>query len=264
MNLLITAGATREPIDDVRFISNVSTGATGAALAIAFADAGHQVTLLRGIGAVTAAGASARRDPAPPLSAGATGKPRGSVVGAALRRDPNTSDVPPSPDEPVPPKTPAPIEELEFTSAGDLGEKLGALLAPGRFDAVVMTAAVADYRVARPAAGKLSSSPERMTLELVRNPKLLPQLKALSPRPTNVIGFKLTSGADDRLRRSAVDALFASAGVDLVVHNDLAEIRSAPAAEHPFWIHRSRGSPPERVLGASALAAALLKVLETP
>jgi len=48
MNLLITAGPTREPIDDVRFISNRSSGQMGLALAQAAADAGHDVTLLLG------------------------------------------------------------------------------------------------------------------------------------------------------------------------------------------------------------------------
>ena len=52
MKILITSGATREPIDAVRFISNVSTGATGAALAEALVRAGHEVTLLHGEGAV--------------------------------------------------------------------------------------------------------------------------------------------------------------------------------------------------------------------
>ncbi len=52
MKILLTSGATREPLDDVRFLSNVSTGATGAALADALAARGHAVTLLHGIGAV--------------------------------------------------------------------------------------------------------------------------------------------------------------------------------------------------------------------
>jgi phosphopantothenoylcysteine synthetase/decarboxylase len=52
MKILLTAGATREPIDSVRFVSNVSTGATGAALADALAAAGHAVTLLHGEGAI--------------------------------------------------------------------------------------------------------------------------------------------------------------------------------------------------------------------
>jgi phosphopantothenoylcysteine decarboxylase/phosphopantothenate--cysteine ligase len=52
MNILITAGATREPIDVVRFLSNVSTGRTGARLADALAAQGHRVTLLHGEAAV--------------------------------------------------------------------------------------------------------------------------------------------------------------------------------------------------------------------
>ena len=48
MRVLITAGPTREPIDDVRFISNRSSGQMGFALAQAAADAGHDVTLLLG------------------------------------------------------------------------------------------------------------------------------------------------------------------------------------------------------------------------
>lgn len=52
MKVLLTAGATREPIDAVRFLSNVSTGATGAALAEFLAVSGHEVTLLHGEGAV--------------------------------------------------------------------------------------------------------------------------------------------------------------------------------------------------------------------
>lgn len=47
MNVLITSGGTREPIDGVRVIANSSTGATGAALADAFWHAGFTVTLLR-------------------------------------------------------------------------------------------------------------------------------------------------------------------------------------------------------------------------
>jgi phosphopantothenoylcysteine synthetase/decarboxylase len=52
MKVLITAGATREPIDDVRFLSNISTGATGASLAQFLATAGHEITLLHGEAAV--------------------------------------------------------------------------------------------------------------------------------------------------------------------------------------------------------------------
>ncbi|MEM7627326.1 MAG: phosphopantothenoylcysteine decarboxylase [Planctomycetota bacterium] len=48
MKILITAGPTREPIDEVRFISNRSSGQMGLALADAADAAGHDVTLLLG------------------------------------------------------------------------------------------------------------------------------------------------------------------------------------------------------------------------
>lgn len=43
--VLITAGGTREPLDDVRFITNVSTGITGEQIAATLAELGLQVTL---------------------------------------------------------------------------------------------------------------------------------------------------------------------------------------------------------------------------
>lgn len=46
MNILITAGGTREYIDPVRFISNASTGKMGYAIARAAIRAGHNVTLI--------------------------------------------------------------------------------------------------------------------------------------------------------------------------------------------------------------------------
>lgn len=46
MNILITAGGTREYIDPVRFITNASSGKMGYALARAAIKAGHKVTLI--------------------------------------------------------------------------------------------------------------------------------------------------------------------------------------------------------------------------
>ena len=46
--VLVTAGPTEEPIDEVRFIGNRSSGRMGIEIARAFADAGCGVTLLLG------------------------------------------------------------------------------------------------------------------------------------------------------------------------------------------------------------------------
>ena len=47
-HLLITAGATREPLDPVRFLSNKSSGRMGFAIAKAASERGAQVTLVAG------------------------------------------------------------------------------------------------------------------------------------------------------------------------------------------------------------------------
>ena len=204
MNILVTAGATREPLDAVRFLSNMSTGNTGAALADALAAHDHRVTLLRGESAVA------------PRSA---------------------------------------CEVEVFTSTEDLRVRLQRRLEGGTFDAVIMCAAVADYRPDRTAAGKIGSDATELTIRLVRNPKILPQLKSFSPRPLMVIGFKLTVGADAAAGRAAVAAQFAAGTVDAVVHNDLEEIRASSA--HPFWFYRSAVAAPEQISGTKALAEAL-------
>ena len=53
MKVLITAGPTREYLDDVRYLSNASSGRMGFALAEAVLAAGHQVVLACGPVALT-------------------------------------------------------------------------------------------------------------------------------------------------------------------------------------------------------------------
>ncbi|MCX6938074.1 MAG: DNA/pantothenate metabolism flavoprotein [Verrucomicrobia bacterium] len=187
MKILLTSGATREPIDAVRFVSNVSTGSTGAALADALARAGHEVTLLHGEGAVR------------PCA-------EGVVCGV-------------------------------FTSTENLGERLRAVLGGGTFDAVIQAAAVSDYRPEVAHGGKLTSHADELVVRMVPTPKLLPQLKSWSPQPLRVLGFKLTHGADEAARATAVGRVFAAGGVDAVVHNDLREMGVAGAGR-TFRIYR--------------------------
>src|SRR4029077_19394325 len=70
---VVAAGPTQEPVDDVRFLGNRSSGKMGAALAAAAAARGGEVTL--GAGARTPAGAGRRAEwtrgagPGPPAVA---------------------------------------------------------------------------------------------------------------------------------------------------------------------------------------------------
>lgn len=60
MKVVVTSGATREPIDSVRFISNLSSGRTGAMIAEALAARGFQVTQVAGVDSAQAAGVARR------------------------------------------------------------------------------------------------------------------------------------------------------------------------------------------------------------
>jgi phosphopantothenoylcysteine decarboxylase / phosphopantothenate---cysteine ligase len=55
-HVLVTSGPTHEPIDPVRYIANRSSGAQGAALAVALRDLGARVTFVTGPAAVAAPG----------------------------------------------------------------------------------------------------------------------------------------------------------------------------------------------------------------
>ncbi|MDD4933017.1 MAG: phosphopantothenoylcysteine decarboxylase [Methylacidiphilaceae bacterium] len=51
MRIVVTCGPSSEPLDQVRRLTNVSTGSLGLLLSSVFADAGHEVLCFRGSGA---------------------------------------------------------------------------------------------------------------------------------------------------------------------------------------------------------------------
>jgi phosphopantothenoylcysteine decarboxylase/phosphopantothenate--cysteine ligase len=95
-------------------------------------------------------------------------------------------------------------------------------------DAVVMAAAVADFRPTRPAESKLHRG-EGLVLELEPTPDLLAGLSvALAARPVRpvLVGFAAETGGVGR----AADKLRAK-GVDLIVANDVSEAGSGFGTE---------------------------------
>lgn len=174
--ILITAGGTQEPLDNVRMISNSSSGKTGVTIATHLTELGFDVTLLQSVNS--------------PLAA---------------------------PE----------VKSKKFTSFSSLDDLLKETLQAGHYDWIVHAAAVSDYSLdfiemdgqRVPAAHKLSSTAERMTIHLKQNPKLIEKLKSYSRnKDIKVIGFKLTSHANAEQRAEAVHKVFKSA--DYVVHND--------------------------------------------
>lgn len=176
LKVLITSGGTQEPLDDVRVLTNKSTGSTGARIADRLAEAGFDVTLLH-------------------------------AESAQLPQ--------------------AQVHTKSYVTFEDLSQELQQLLKNDRFAAVIHAAAVSDFSLDRstetgPPAGKISSSTD-VVLKLRQNPKLVNQIKELSPQ-SKLFAFKMTSTPDERTKATAVEKLFQLSHADFVIHNDMSEM----------------------------------------
>ncbi|TAL12918.1 MAG: bifunctional phosphopantothenoylcysteine decarboxylase/phosphopantothenate synthase [Chloroflexota bacterium] len=207
-HVVVTAGGTREPIDPVRYIGNRSSGRMGVAIAEAALDRGARVTLI-----AAATSVALPDDRAAVIPVETTGELRAALLA---------------------------------TLFGGAGEGFGDAMAGGaangagggapesataRFDALVMAAAVSDFRPTQAPDHKLERG-AGMTLELEPTPDLLAEVSrithgldstgaatrlALVPAPV-LVGFAAETGsldrAPDKLRRKGVDLLVANDVMD--------------------------------------------------
>jgi phosphopantothenoylcysteine decarboxylase/phosphopantothenate--cysteine ligase len=121
---------------------------------------------------------------------------------------------------PVALPTPSGVGRIDVRAALEMREALQrALGATPAVDALVMAAAVADFRPRVVAREKLSRNDGNLSLELVPNPDLLAEIGAArgGSRPL-LVGFALETGDDVALIASAREKL-AKKRVDLIVAN---------------------------------------------
>ncbi|GAA1867179.1 bifunctional phosphopantothenoylcysteine decarboxylase/phosphopantothenate--cysteine ligase CoaBC [Brevibacterium marinum] len=94
-------------------------------------------------------------------------------------------------------------------------------------DAIIMSAAVADYRPADRTDSKMKKSgDEGMTLRLIQNPDVLVGLVGARRRGQHIIGFAAETGDSDHSALDYAKAKFRRKGVDLLVFNDVSEDRA--------------------------------------
>lgn len=199
MTILITAGATQEPIDGVRYITNFSSGRTGAALA-EFLSPKHHVTFIHG----------------------------------------KSSSLPETP-----------TINIEFQSFRSLDSLLRRLLAEKSYDLIIHTAAVSDYSVShielngkkyQPADIPKIASNEELVIRTHHNFKLINRLpnyvlsNPVAKQMPILVGFKLTNTADRELQKKDALKLLRHSPANLVVHNDLSEMRFK--SEHRFNVYQ--------------------------
>ncbi len=131
---------------------------------------------------------------------------------------------------PVALPTPAGVDRVDTRGALAMRQALWAALGEdlGAADALVMTAAVGDYRIKEPSATKIKRGPGSLLLELVPNPDLLAEIgearaRAPSARLPVLVGFAVETAPDDAALVAVARGKLEAKRVDLVVANHAAE-----------------------------------------
>lgn len=122
---------------------------------------------------------------------------------------------------PVEQRTPRGVERINVVTALEMQEALSAVLGPTleQADALIMAAAVADYRIEDPAQEKLKRSERTLTLELTPNPDILAGVGARRTGKSPVlVGFALETVTQHELIGLARQKLIKKR-VDMIVAN---------------------------------------------
>ncbi len=134
---------------------------------------------------------------------------------------------------------PAGVDVVRVETAQQLHEAV--FKAAADADAVVMAAAVADFRPARYATGKIKKKDgeEPAPLDLVRNPDILAELSAARPHPGQiVVGF--AAETDDVLANGL--AKLTRKGCDLLVVNEVGEHKTFGSEQNEAVVLAPDGS----------------------
>jgi len=111
------------------------------------------------------------------------------------------------------------IRLVKFRFFEELRARLKKELSSKKYDIVIHSAAVSDFRPEQPVKGKFSSG-KAYELRLIPLAKIVTEIRRRAPEAKLVL-FKLESGISDNLLLRRAEAALADAGGDLVVANRL-------------------------------------------
>jgi len=201
--IMVTAGGTREYLDDVRVLTNISSGALGAKITEELLKCGASVYYLQ-----------AKNSVWEPI------------------QTPGEHSLSPT--------SRSTYSRHEFVTTNDLMKTMHKLIENFEIDTVIHSAAVSDFTFTNPGGVKLSSSSPQAFVEYIKKtitttPKIISYIKKWKPEVT-LVGFKFTVGKTfDELYKIAVEALKKNKS-DLVVANDLAEMKKE-GVHRAYLIH---------------------------
>ena len=230
MNVLVTGGGTIAPIDDVRAITNASTGRLSATITESCLKRGHRVVHLCTPTAMLPFTRSASFDLSADPESEHARLERLRVEWLATRER----------LRPV---------RLATGTVADYDAMLGEVMGSERVDIAFMAMAVSDYEP-EPWRGKLSSEPAELLIRCRPTPKVILTVRDRCP-DVFLVGFKLLS-------HSTGDELIASARrsgrlnrADLTIANDLRDVR---AGRHSVYMVPPDDRPAEFLPAGEDLA----------
>ncbi len=227
MNVVVTGGATIAPIDDVRLLTNVSSGRFAAAITEACLQRGARVWHIHARQAELPFVRFARfaldmREPERELDRLIDLQKRWLACRDRLA-----------------------LISLKAGNVSDYAATLQRVLQSNPIDVVILPMAVADFEP-EPETGKISSDRETLVVHCRRTPKVIRQVRDWSPS-VYLVGFKLLSHVPiEELIRTAASACITNRA-DLTVANDLETLR---AGRHT--IHLVRPGHDSETLGPGA------------
>lgn len=239
-NILITAGGTSEPIDEIRAITNKSTGRLGSAIAHEFwlREDVDKIFYVHGKGAVLP-----------------------EDEGIIFREARSTQDVLDTMTEIIrEEKIDIIIHSMaisDYTTASFLTlEDMLGLLAYGESETVSEVAEQMEREDLRKKYTKLPSSIESPVLLLKRTPKVLSKLRGLAPDAA-IVGFKLLDHVSHEELMSVAKAQIEKNDTDFCLANDYATVVSPV---HVGYFLDKEGNETE-FKGKEAIARGIVSVL---
>jgi phosphopantothenate-cysteine ligase len=224
MNVLVAGGGTIAPIDDVRAITNASTGRFAASISEAWLESGATVRHLHTPTAELPYLRSSRFD----LNA--------SDLNAEHRRIDRLAEQWRSCRERLR------LVPLAQGTVGEYAQTLETLLRAEPADVIFLATAVSDYEP-EPRSGKIGSDEEGLILRCRRTPKVIRSVRDWAPS-SYLVGFKLLSrvSPDELIAQASRACLINRA--DLTVANDLQTLR-----EGRHTVHLVRPGHPAETIG---------------
>jgi len=212
MNVIVTGGGTIAPIDDVRYIANVSSGRFSAAITEACLRLGANVWHVHTPSALLPFERSARFDldstnPEAEFERLKTIRSEFQSLRGRLN-----------------------LVSLRPGRVVDYAEAMERLLTTIRIDVAFLAMAVSDYEP-QPVAGKIDSSGEDLLIPCKKTQKVIRLVREWSPN-IYLAGFKLMSGVETpELLRQAEQACRVNRA-DVTVANELSKIREGRHTVH--------------------------------